>query len=245
MVPLVSSADIAADPLRLFAEAYETLIVDKTAFHGGPPDIPGLRPVEHIAAWVDRKLFVHNLGHAATAYIGYQTDPRVPGISGALRLPGVEAAARAAMNASADALALEYPGSYTRAELAGHIDDLIARFGNSALGDTVFRVGRDRGRKLSRGDRVTGAMLLCARKGVGCAAIARVYRAALAWTAVGEDGKRSAADEVFDSEVLAGMSPDAVINSASALAAISGLAGSSAEERTVLETLRRVSAPQS
>lgn len=28
-----------------------------------------------MTAYVDRKLFVHNLGHAAVSYLGYQYDP--------------------------------------------------------------------------------------------------------------------------------------------------------------------------
>ena len=242
MVPLVKQEDLAEDPLRLFAEEYETLIVDQRAFHGGPPDVPGLKPVERIAAWVDRKLFIHNQGHAATAYVGFQTDPQVPSISQALRLPGVAEAARAAMNASADALALEYPESYTRAELAGHIDDLLFRFGNSALGDTVFRVGRDLRRKLSEGDRVVGAMLLCARRGVDFGAIAGVYRAALAWKALGEDGKPFPADELFHTEMMAGKSPGEALESAAFMSALSGLDGSTAEKRAALETLRGLNA---
>jgi mannitol-1-phosphate 5-dehydrogenase len=239
MVPLVKKEDLAADPLRLFAEAYETLIVDQKAFHGGPPPVPGLKPVEHIAAWVDRKLFIHNLGHAAAAYIGYQVDPAARTISEALRLPGVTGAVRAAMNASADALALEYPESYTRAELADHIEDLLLRFGNSALGDTVFRVGRDLRRKLSEGDRLVGAMLLCARRGIDFGAIAGVYRAALGWKAVDEDGKLFPADDAFHTGMMAGKSADEALESASLMSALSGLDDSSDAKKKVLETLKR------
>lgn len=49
--------------------------------------------------------------------------------------------------------------------LARHIDDLIARFGNRALGDTVERVGRDPIRKLAPEDRILGAYRLAAEQG--------------------------------------------------------------------------------
>jgi mannitol-1-phosphate 5-dehydrogenase len=238
MVPLVKKEDIARDPLRLFAEEYETLIVDRKAFHGAPPDIAGLKPVENIAAWVDRKLFVHNLGHAAAAYLGWQADHSAKSISAVLRCPGLTEAVRQAMNASADALALEYPESYSRTELAAHIDDLIFRFGNSALGDTVFRVGRDLKRKLAENDRITGAMLLCARHGIGCGAIARVYRAALGWKAADDEGKLFPADEGFYREFPEAARGAQGLESDSLVAAVSGLDGSSPEKKKVLETLR-------
>ena len=240
MVPLSKKEDLAQDPLRLFAEEYETLIVDKKAFHGGPPSIPGLKPVEHILAWVDRKLFIHNLGHAAAAYFGFYASDRVKTISEALSLPGVADAVHLAMNASADALSLEYSESYARKELSQHIEDLILRFGNCALGDTVFRVGRDLRRKLSENDRIVGAMLLCARRGVDFTAIARVYRAALSWKAADADGNLFSADEDFHNTLMAGKSVQEALESPAFMAELSGLDESTAEKKKVLAVLRNL-----
>ena len=38
------------------------------------PDVKGLAPKKNIKAWVDRKAFIHNLGHATAAYYGYSTS---------------------------------------------------------------------------------------------------------------------------------------------------------------------------
>jgi mannitol-1-phosphate 5-dehydrogenase len=210
MVPIMKAHDLAKDPLLLFAEEYETLIVDKRGFCGPLKetltDIPGLCPVDPIAAYVDRKLFIHNLGHAAAAYLGYAVfaeRENCTGNGGALTIPealalgNVEEQARQAMNAAAAALALEYPNSYSRDDLTAHIDELLFRFKNRSLGDTVHRVGRDLRRKLSREDRITGAMLLCAKHGLPFEAIAEVYRAALKFTAPAEDGTLFPADNEF------------------------------------------------
>jgi len=240
MVPLIKKEDLAEDPLRLFAEEYETLIVDKKAFHNGPPAVNGLMPVEHIEAWVDRKLFIHNLGHAAAAYLGYQANNNVITISEALGLPGVEEAVRLAMNASADALALEYSNSYTREDLAKHIDDLILRFGNTALGDTVYRVGRDIQRKLSENDRIVGAMLLCARKGIDFTAIARVYLAALIFKAADSNGELFPADAEFHSKIMAGKSVPEALESLQFMSELSGLDNSTSEKKKVLETIKNL-----
>jgi mannitol-1-phosphate 5-dehydrogenase len=58
------------------------------------------------------------------------------------------------------ALIAEYPDVFTVNDLAEHIEDLIHRFLNIQLGDSVFRVGSDLKRKLGRDDRVVGAIKL-------------------------------------------------------------------------------------
>jgi len=105
--------------------------------------------------WTGSSSFT-TLGHAAAAYFGYRADPSLTYIYEVLALPEVLAATRRTMEQSAAALCREYPADLTPEALAEHVDDLLARFANHALGDTVFRVGRDIGRKLSRADRIVG-----------------------------------------------------------------------------------------
>jgi mannitol-1-phosphate 5-dehydrogenase len=57
---------------------------------------------------------------------------------------------------SAVALAARY--GMAIGPLLDHIDDLLHRFGNRALGDTNARVARDPERKLAAGDRLIGAI---------------------------------------------------------------------------------------
>jgi mannitol-1-phosphate 5-dehydrogenase len=194
MVPIMRAADLATDRLRVFSEAYNELIVDRRGFLGPLPTVPDLHPVDNILAYVDRKLFVHNLGHAAVAYLGRRLDPSATLICEALELPGVRAAARRAMTEAAAALAREYPADLAPAALEAHIEDLLGRFANAALGDTVYRVGRDLPRKLHRSDRIVGAALLCERHGLAWDAIADVFRAALTFDATDESGKPFPAD---------------------------------------------------
>jgi mannitol-1-phosphate 5-dehydrogenase len=63
------------------------------------------------------------------------------------------------MQQSADILIQKYPGDFSKAELDEHIDDLLNRFRNKALGDTIFRIGCDLKRKLHRNDRILGPLL--------------------------------------------------------------------------------------
>ncbi len=194
MVPIVPADVSARDPLVVFAEPYDTLIVDAKGFRGELPPVDRIRAVDDIRAYVDRKLFLHNLGHAAVAYLGFQADSAVTLIADALAIKPVREGAARAMSESAAALACAYP-SLSPGDLHEHRDDLLARFANRALGDTVFRVGRDLPRKLAREDRLVGAMLLAARGGLPFAAIAAVYLAALGFAAADESGRRNAPDE--------------------------------------------------
>ncbi len=197
MVPIMPRSALGEDPLLLFAEAYDTLIVDAKGFRGALPPLAGLKAVEDIGAYVDRKLFIHNMGHAASAYLGYRADPSSTYIWQALELPGVGESVRRAMLQSAAALHAAYPKAFTLAELEAHAEDLLERFANRALGDTLHRVGRDLRRKLARDDRLVGACLLAASRKLPCDAIAEATRAAFAFSAPDEGGKLFSADQVF------------------------------------------------
>ena len=154
MVPIMSPADLANDPLQVFAEPYNTLILDKKGFRNPVPDIPWLSPKENIRAWVDRKSFIHNLGHAAAAYLGYLRHPEKVYMYEVLADEALEKQVRLTMEESAEILMKMYPDEFSRDELAEHITDLLARFRNIALKDSIFRVGSDLPRKLARDDRM-------------------------------------------------------------------------------------------
>jgi len=199
MVPIVPAAVVASDPLLVYAEPYNTLIVDRLGFVGPVPCIPDVLAVNNIRAYVDRKLFVHNLGHAAVAYIGPAENPEAITIAEAISTPTVRAAAERAMLQSTAGLYVEYPDEFRARSLESHVDDLLARFANPALNDTVFRVGRDLNRKLGPGDRVVGAMRLLAKHALPMDTVAAVYAAALGFTVTDEAGLPFGGDQ----EVLA------------------------------------------
>jgi mannitol-1-phosphate 5-dehydrogenase len=156
MVPIVPEESRREDPLRIFAEPYNTLILDRIAFKNPIPKINGLAPKDNIKAWVDRKLFIHNLGHAATAYIGYVHNPSLTYVFEVLEVPEVYVQVKGAMLQAACILRGKHPGEFTEAEMGRHIDDLLARFRNKALKDTIYRVGCDLKRKLAEDGRLAG-----------------------------------------------------------------------------------------
>ena len=72
--------------------------------------------------------------------------------------------ARGAMEESALALTRKYHPP--AGALLANIDDLLRRFGNQALGDTILRLGRDPIRKLAPADRLVGAARNALAEGV-------------------------------------------------------------------------------
>jgi mannitol-1-phosphate 5-dehydrogenase len=160
MVPIMNQSELEKDPLMVYAEPYNTLILDSKGFKTPIPQIEGLSPKKNIKAWVDRKAFIHNLGHATAAYYGYFLHPEAIYMYEILDDDRVLNFTRDVMIQSADILNMAYPDDFTPADLENHIDDLLHRFRNRALKDTVFRVGHDLSRKLSSDDRFMGAIRL-------------------------------------------------------------------------------------
>ena len=76
----------------------------------------------------------------------------------ALAVPAVYELVREVMIQSSEILLKKYPDEFSREALTDHINDLLERFQNKALGDTIFRVGCDLFRKLRPEDRLAGAV---------------------------------------------------------------------------------------
>jgi len=209
MVPLVDHQG-EDDLLSVSAESYNTLIVDKNGFKNPVPEITGLEAKENMKAWVDRKLFIHNFGHAAVAYYGYLLHPECVFIWEVLEDTAVKQFAKEAMSQSAVVLQHLYPGIFTDAHIEDHINDLLRRFANRRLGDTVFRVGCDLYRKLSPDDRIVVPLLSAFHLGLPYDKMIQVLSAALCFKATGPDNKMLLSDIDFH-HVLAEKGKKAVI----------------------------------
>jgi len=197
MVPLMKEEDKKKDLLWIFAESYNTLIVDKKGFKTSLPHLRDLQAVENIKAYVDRKIFIHNLGHSAAAYLGYQYDSKMVFIYEALEVPEIYKIVREGMKQSAVALNEAYPKDLALPDLQNHIDDLLFRFQNKSLRDTIFRVGRDLYRKLDKNERLVGSMLLAQRQNAPYHKIKRAFYAALDFKAKDQEGEMYPLDKIF------------------------------------------------
>lgn len=205
MVPIMSQKDLEEDPLQVFAEPYNTLIVARKGFKNPIPKVQNMDPKENIKAWVDRKLFIHNLGHATAAYLGFKKHSQAVYIYEVLDDPEIFKATRRTMLQSADILMYLYPDEFTYAQLEAHIDDLLHRFRNKALGDTIFRVGCDLYRKLSPEDRMVAPIKAAIDLNKPYDLILNVLLTAVSFRAKDELGNYFPADESFYSELENGV----------------------------------------
>jgi mannitol-1-phosphate 5-dehydrogenase len=206
MVPIMPKSVMENDPLLVYAEPYNTLILDKKSFKNPIPDVEGLAPKDNMQAWVDRKSFIHNLGHAAAAYYGYLKYPQMIYLYEIMGKEDVHMTARTAMLQAADVLMMHYPGEFTKTVLVAHIDDLLHRFSNKSLGDTVFRVGQDLYRKLGPEDRLVSVLKLALKYRMPYDKILFIIASAMNFKAVDELGFRSENDSKFSKTAAIGIS---------------------------------------
>lgn len=197
MVPIMTEEDLKNDPLVIFAEPYNTLIVDKRGFKEQIPEVKGLNPKENMKAWVDRKAFIHNLGHATASYTGNFYHPEADYIFEVLADNNIMEITRRTMLQAAEILVSFYPQEFTLKDLKEHIDDLLSRFQNQALKDTVFRIGQDLPRKLGIDDRFAGIIHLAQKKGQKYDYIVYAMAHGFFFRKTDEHGKLNHQDELF------------------------------------------------
>jgi mannitol-1-phosphate 5-dehydrogenase len=197
MVPIMQKKDLQNNILQIFAEPYNTLILNKKGFRNPIPAIQGLAPKDNMKAWVDRKLFIHNLGHSAAAYVGYLKNPRFVYLYEALAVTEIYNYVRETMLQAAQILMSKYPGEFSLNQLTEHIDDLIFRFQNKKLGDTIFRVGCDLNRKLGPQDRLAGAIKTASSLNLPYYKILYALVCGCHFSAADEDGKMFQSDIEF------------------------------------------------
>jgi len=150
------------DPVLMIAEPYKELPVSREGFVGPIPQIVGLRAEPHFEAWVARKLYLHNAGHAMLGYLGH-----LKGLTygyEALYDPDVRLPFDRALDEALRALVMEF--GFEESDLRAHAADILRRLDNRALADTIFRLARDPLRKLGPEDRLVGAARLALKHGI-------------------------------------------------------------------------------
>ena len=164
MVPVVPEEKKQGNPLRVYVEPYNILPVDKDAFKGKIPEVKNLYPYAPFNLFIQRKLFMHNMSHATCAYLGALRSYNY--IYEAVADFDIKYVAAKALVQSATAVAKENGAEMDF--LISHAENLLFRFKNVELGDTVERVGRDTIRKLGSNDRLIGAINLCEKHNLPC-----------------------------------------------------------------------------
>ena len=157
MVPIMNDEMYEGNILRVWVEPFCTLPVDKAAFKNEIPKIKNMVPATPFEYHIQSKLYLHNMGHAVTAYLGLKRGYTY--IWEAMADAEIYKTAEGALRSCAEALSKEH--NKPLGDVMNYAYDLISRFQNRFLGDTCERVGRDARRKLAIDDRLLGAVALC------------------------------------------------------------------------------------
>lgn len=169
--PADAGVDVVVEPFYEWA-------IEKAPFGGALPRIPGAHFVDDLAPYIERKLFTVNTGHAATAYYGARAG--IERISDALAEPEITAAVSATLAETSAVLIAKH--EFAPDELARYRETILSRFRNPALPDTVWRVGRQPLRKLSRHERFVGPAAEAAERGLSTEALVATMGAALSFS---------------------------------------------------------------
>jgi len=150
--------------LAACAEPYSELPVDANGFRPvgcAYPPILDLVPFSPFEFFIERKLLIHNMGHALQAYYAYQKGYNY--IFEAATDGEIKYVLTRALLESARALAKKHNAPLD--DTMQFVEDLMVRFENKLLVDDLVRVGKDTKRKLSSGDRLVGAFKLVRQMG--------------------------------------------------------------------------------
>ena len=90
-----------------------------------------------------------------------------------------------------------YPDDFKTDQLVEHVEDLLERFGNRALGDTIFRVGCDLHRKLAMDDRLMAPIMAGIRLQLPFDLILEAWMKACFFDAKNENGEQLKGDLDF------------------------------------------------
>lgn len=165
----------AENPLLVTVEEFSELIVDQTQFKGEIPKIDGMELTDNLMAFVERKLFTLNTGHAVTAYLGKLQGRHL--IREAIEDEAIKNDVRAVMQESGAVLIKRY--GFKQEQHFAYIEKILKRFANPYLPDDVDRVGREPLRKLSINDRLVKPLLGTIEYGLPRSFLTKAVAAAL------------------------------------------------------------------
>ena len=171
IVPPIKSEN----PIDVVVEKFFEWNVERASVKGEVPQIAGMNLADNLIAYVERKLFTLNTGHAITAYLGRLKGHNT--IEESISDPEILTVVKAAMQESGEGLVAKY-GFDHDAHFA-YIDKILGRFRNPHLQDDVTRVGREPLRKLSANDRLIKPTLTARQYGFGTRNLVKGIAAAL------------------------------------------------------------------
>ena len=165
-----------SDPLVVVGEDYNEWTVRREEFKGEPPAwLAAMELVDNQTARLERKLFMHNGGHAVCGYLGFHYGHRF--IHEAVADPRVAQHVIAACNQIGDVVRRKH--GFSTESIEHYKNDLYRRGAIAQMRDQVLRVVRQPLRKLGANERLLGPARLAGQYGLPRDAIVHGIVAAL------------------------------------------------------------------
>jgi len=151
------------DPLRIIAEDYNEWTVRAEAFRGQrPAALSALELVDNQSARLERKLFIHNGGHAICGYAGFHRGHRY--VHEAVADPEVARHVIAALDELGEVVRRRW--GFSAESIDHYKQDLCRRGAVPEMRDEILRVVRDPIRKLSPRERLLAPAALAVEYGL-------------------------------------------------------------------------------
>ncbi|KAI0357408.1 mannitol dehydrogenase domain-containing protein [Trametes cingulata] len=212
----------SSGPLDVGVEGFYEWVVDEKALQRTRPavQLKGIRLTDDLEAYIERKLFTLNCGHAITAYLGYLKGYST--IDEAIRDKEIHETVRNALLNEGGA-ALRKKHKFDEQEYREYVEKVMERFANPKLKDDIVRVGRQPLRKLAKGDRLLGPAYMARESGLPIDNLAKGIAAAFLYE-VPEDKQSVELQKQIDQQGIK-----------KAIAEITGFAEGSEEHRKILD----------
>ncbi|WP_392561834.1 mannitol-1-phosphate 5-dehydrogenase [Orbus sturtevantii] len=133
---------------------WEWVINQKELVDNHLPKIVNVTYVDDLQPYIEKKLYIVNLGHATLAYLGFVANKST--ILETLSIKVFRDFTQRVMQDSAKYLTEEY--DFTQDYLFEYIENTLDRFANPHLQDSVLRVAKSPIRKLSANERLIGPL---------------------------------------------------------------------------------------
>jgi len=139
--------------LNVKLEKYNEWVVDRTPFKDHePPSIKGVKWVNDLYPYIERKIYTVNTGHTAAAYYGYHLKKVT--VHDALQEKKIVDLVRKALAETSELIVGKH--GIEEEEQKEYVEKIIKRISNPHLEDAVERVGREPIRKLGPKERFVG-----------------------------------------------------------------------------------------
>jgi mannitol-1-phosphate 5-dehydrogenase len=149
-------------PLQVQVEPYFEWVVDELELKGVKPPIEQIDFVDHFEAYINRKLYTVNTGHAVIAYVGYLEGYQT--IVEAIKSARIEKIVKNCLQETSQLLVMEY--DFDPHKHHKYVERILRRFHNTHINDDITRVARSPLRKLGPHDRLFDPAIRLSEKGI-------------------------------------------------------------------------------